>query len=97
MIEYINTLQFDDYHKSYYGVTTRKAITGWWESLRTLEILANRCIPYFPELEKCPQNILTHLPKSLLLEARELTHNFDETIDNESNCKVYYHGNKGTH
>jgi hypothetical protein len=46
--------------------------------MRTLEILANHCIPYFPELENCPKHILTHLPKKLLLEARELTNNFDE-------------------
>jgi len=85
---------YDDYNKSYYGVTTRKAITGWWESLRTLEILANRCIPYFPELEKCPQNILTHLPKSLLLEARELTHNFDETIYFDLQNKIFEYGKK---
>ena len=69
---------YDDYNRSYYGVTTRKAVTGWWESMRTLEILANRCIPYFPELEKCPESILSHLPKKKLLEARDLAENFDE-------------------
>jgi hypothetical protein len=46
--------------------------------MRTLEILANHSIPYFPDLENCPSNILTHLPKKLLLEARELADNFDE-------------------
>jgi hypothetical protein len=70
---------YDDYNKSYYGVTTKKAVTGWWESMRTLEILANRCIPYFPELENCPESILSHLPKKLLLEGRELAHNFNES------------------
>jgi hypothetical protein len=68
---------YNDYNKSYYGVTTKK-INGWWESMRTLEILANHSIPYFPDLENCPPNILTHLPKKLLLEARELADNFDE-------------------
>lgn len=69
---------YDDYNKSYYGVTTKKAVTGWWESMRTLEILANRCIPFFPELENCPSNILTHLPKTLLIEGRDLAYNFDK-------------------
>ena len=69
---------YNDYNKSYYGVTTKKAVTGWWESMRTLEILANRCIPFFPELENCPSNILTHLPKTLLIEGRDLAYNFDE-------------------
>lgn len=85
---------YDDYNRSYYGVTTRKAVTGWWESLRTLEILANRCIPYFPELEKCPKNILTHLPKILLLEARELANNFDESIYFDLQNKIFEHGKK---
>ena len=71
-------LYYDDYNRSYYGVTTRKAVSGWWESMRTLEILASRCAPYFPELENCPKNILTHLPKKLLLDVRELAHDFDE-------------------
>lgn len=69
---------YDDYNKSYYGVTTKKAVTGWWESMRTLEILANYCAPYFPELENCPPHILTHLPKKLLIEVRELANNFDK-------------------
>jgi hypothetical protein len=69
---------YDDYNRSYYGVTTKKAVTGWWESMRTLEILANHCMPYFPELENCPDKILSHLPKKLLIEGRELAKDFDE-------------------
>jgi hypothetical protein len=55
--------------------------------MRHYEILSNNCIPYFIDLENCPQNILTNLPKELLLEARELANNFNEqkyfTILNE--------------
>ncbi len=65
---------YNDYNKSYFGVTKKKA---GWDCLRHYEILGNRCIPYFLELEKCPKNILTHLSKELLLEARELTNDFD--------------------
>jgi len=66
---------YNDYNKSYFGVTMKKA---GWDCMRHYEILSNNCIPYFVDLENCPQNILTNLPKELLLEARELTNNFDE-------------------
>jgi hypothetical protein len=66
---------YNDYNKSYFGVTMKKA---GWDCMRHYEILANHCIPYFTDLHDCPKNTLTNLPKELLLEARELTNNFDE-------------------
>jgi len=66
---------FEDYQKSYYGVTTKKA---GWDCMRHYEILGNYCIPYFVGLEDCPKNTLANLPKELLLEAKNLTENFDE-------------------
>jgi len=66
---------YDDYNKSYFGVTMKKA---GWDCMRHYEILANNCIPYFTDLEECPNRILTNLPKELLLEAKELANNFEE-------------------
>lgn len=66
---------YDDYNKSYFGVTMKKA---GWDCMRHYEILANNCIPYFTDLEECPHRTLTNLPKELLLEAKELANNFDE-------------------
>jgi hypothetical protein len=66
---------YEDYQKSYYGVTMKKA---GWDAMRHYEILGNYCIPYFIDLEKCPKDTLANLPKELLLEARELTNYFDE-------------------
>ena len=66
---------YEDYQKSYYGVTMKKA---GWDCMRHYEILANNCIPYFVDLDECPQYTLTNLPKELLLEARELANNFEE-------------------
>lgn len=63
-----------DYNKSYYGVTMKKA---GWDCMRHYEILANYCIPYFIDLESCPKQTLTNLPKNLLLEARYLSENFE--------------------
>ena len=42
---------YEDYQKSYYGVTMKKA---GWDCMRHYEILGNYCMPYFTDLEdKC--------------------------------------------
>jgi hypothetical protein len=66
---------YEDYQKSYYGVTMKKA---GWDCMRHYEILGNNCVPYFIGLEDCPKNTLANLPKELLLEAKNLAGNFDE-------------------
>jgi hypothetical protein len=66
---------YEDYQKSYYGVTMKKA---GWDCMRHYEILGNYCIPYFVGLEDCPKNTLANLPKELFLEAKDLTENFEE-------------------
>ena len=65
---------YADYQKSFYGVTMKKA---GWDAMRHYEILANRCMPYFVDLESCPPQTLTNLPKELLLEGRKLAESFD--------------------
>jgi hypothetical protein len=67
---------YEDYQKSYYGVTMKKA---GWDCMRHYEILGNYCMPYFIGLEDCPKNTLANLPKELLLSGRELANNFDTT------------------
>jgi len=66
---------YEDYQKSYYGVTMKKA---GWDCMRHYEILGNYCMPYFTDLEDCPKDTLSSFPKELLLEAKELANNFDE-------------------
>jgi hypothetical protein len=66
---------YEDYQKSYYGVTMKKA---GWDCMRHYEILGNYCMPYFVGLEDCPEDTLANFPKELLLEAKELANNFDE-------------------
>jgi hypothetical protein len=65
---------YEDYQKSYYGVTMKKA---GWDCMRHYEILGNYCMPYFIGLEDCPKDTLVNFPKELLLEARELAFSFD--------------------
>lgn len=71
---------YDDYNKSYYGLTTQKA---GWDCMRHYEILANNCIPYFPGLEDCPENTLTHLPKKQLINIKNRIHDIDDNEYNE--------------
>jgi hypothetical protein len=60
---------FEDYQKSYFGLTFKK---GGWDTLRHLEILMNGCIPYFPDLEKCPPETMMKFPKELILKSNEV-------------------------
>jgi len=57
------------YQQSLFAHTNKK---GGWDCLRHYEILANGCIPIFKDLDNCPQNTLTTLPKELIIEANQL-------------------------
>ena len=69
-----------DYYKNYqisnYGLTKKK---GGWDSMRHYEILANKCVPLFEDLENCPKLTLTNLPKELLIEIKNKFPNISET------------------
>ncbi len=60
---------YNEYKKSYFAITTKK---GGWDCLRHYEILANGCIPYFFDIENCPNYTLYLCPKNLFLEANNL-------------------------
>ena len=59
---------YQDYASSYYGITRKKA---GWDCMRHYEILANKCIPFFTDLEQCPPNILSTFPKDIILETNQ--------------------------
>jgi hypothetical protein len=59
---------YQDYASSYYGITHKKA---GWDCMRHYEILANKCIPFFTDLEQCPPNILSTFPKDIILETNQ--------------------------
>ena len=79
---------YEDYQKSYYGVTMKKA---GWDCMRHYEILGNYCMPYFIGLEDCPKDTLANFPKELLMEARNLAENFDESNFFSILDQVYKH------
>ncbi len=69
---YIFNSQLDyyyDYQKSYFALTTKKA---GWDCLRHYEIIMNGCVPYFPNLENCPQFTMIHFPKNLILSSNKI-------------------------
>lgn len=69
---------YNDYAISFYGHTRKKA---GWDCMRHYEILANACIPYFHELEKCPENTMTTLPKKLILQGMNLIYKKDDKLN----------------
>lgn len=59
---------YEQYKIAYFGRTWKK---GGWDCMRHYEILANGCIPWFPDLDKCPLNTMTHFPKDIVAEIME--------------------------
>ena len=57
------------YQDSRFAVTCKKA---GWDCLRHYEILANGCIPYFPDLNKLPPTTMTFFPKNFILQMNSL-------------------------
>jgi hypothetical protein len=60
---------YKDYNESLFAFTCKK---GGWDCLRHYEIIFNNCIPWFLDIENCPQNTLQFLPKDLLIEVKNL-------------------------
>lgn len=60
---------YKQYSESFYAITIEK---DGIDCMRHYEILATGCVPYFPNLDKCPENTMFKLPKKLILEIMNL-------------------------
>ncbi len=60
---------YKDYQRSYFGITKKKA---GWDCMRHYEILANGCIPYFLDIDKCSPQTMHFIPRKLIKEAMSL-------------------------
>jgi hypothetical protein len=60
---------YNEYNQSFYAITLKKA---GWDCMRHLEIIASGAIPYFEDIEKCPETIMKFLPKESILQAMNL-------------------------
>lgn len=65
---------YNDYAISHYGMTWRK---GQWNCMRHLEILANKCIPYFPGIEDCPTFVMLDFPKEIFKETNKYAQRYE--------------------
>jgi hypothetical protein len=61
------TSYYNDYNEAKFGFTMKKA---GWDCLRHYEIMANGCIPYFDNIENCPNLTMTSFPKQLCIDAK---------------------------
>ena len=80
---------YNDYNASYFGKTFKKA---GWDSLRHYEILGSNCVPYFTDIQHCPNRCLTNLPKELFLEVKNLIElkTMEYFLTNEGK-EIYHH------
>jgi len=60
---------YRDYRRSLFGRTSRKC---GWDCLRHYEIMACNAIPYFENIEECPETLMMNLPKKELILAKQL-------------------------
>jgi hypothetical protein len=56
---------YNGYQEARLAVTIKKA---GWDCMRHYEILANGCLPYFIDIERCPELTMTNFPKQLCLD-----------------------------
>ena len=64
---------YQEYQQSLFATTTKK---GGWDCMRHYEIIANGCLPYFPNIEQCPAHTMALFPKELVLQSNELYHRY---------------------
>jgi len=60
---------YRQYASSLFAVTTKK---GGWDCMRHYEILANHCVPYFPNIISKPRSTMHSYPVDLQIEANSL-------------------------
>jgi hypothetical protein len=60
---------YNEYKTSMFAMTMKKA---GWDCMRHYEILACGTVPYFVDIEACPQNTMALLPKQLFIDAKAL-------------------------
>lgn len=61
---------YSQYNDAFFGVTMKKA---GWDCFRHYEILLSGSIPYFLDLDQLPEQTMAKFPKTLVLQAMNLT------------------------
>ena len=69
---------YNNYQEAFFGLTHKK---GGWDCMRHYEILANYCLPHFPDLKHCPTMTMVNFPKDDILKSNNLIENgFDNDL-----------------
>lgn len=68
---------YKQYQKSFFAYSCKK---GGWATGRQNEIIANYCIPFITDIEKCPTRCLYRYPKDLCIEAKRMKGVYPGTI-----------------
>lgn len=77
---------YKEYQSSFFAMTMKKS---GWDCMRHYEIMANGSIPYFIDIENCPENTMSLLPKELIIQGNTLYNKF--CVDITMECiKEYY-------
>jgi hypothetical protein len=79
---------YNEYRQSFFATTIKKA---GWDCMRHYEIIANGCIPYFPNIEKCPTHTMTIPLKILFVKGNALFKQFIISQRESSGVKSIEH------
>jgi len=77
---------YNGYKNSLFAITKKK---GGWDCMRHYEILACGCIPYFENLDKCPEKTLFNFPKKLILETNKFYDFLTSKYNISNNNNIY--------
>ena len=81
---------YNEYRNSYFGTTKKK---GGWDCCRHYEIMMNKCIPYFENIQNMPHLTMVHFPKKLVQEAMNSINinKIDDNIYLDFQQKIFNH------
>lgn len=71
---------YDEYRKSYFAKTSKG---GGWDRVRHYEIIFNRSIPYFTDIDELPEHTMFRYPRQLVKEGMKCLKS-DGTVDDRS-------------
>jgi hypothetical protein len=75
---------YKEYRKSFFGKTMKK---GGWDCMRHYEIIFNRCIPFFYDLDSMPHNTMINFPRDLIKSGMK-TLQSEKIIDTKSYYEI---------
>lgn len=85
---------YKEYSQSYFALTMKKS---GWDCMRHYEIISNKCIPIFKNIEHCPTETMKTLPKEMFLKVNSIINDkgmewfSDNELYEEMNEQIFNH------